>query len=294
MKCRYTLFGRRAFVAAATSLALIGMSAVSAQAETALDRIKAAGVVRVGIANINPYGFVGPDGKVSGQSPELLRAFFGSMDVEVEPVVTEFGSLIGGLLAGHFDVVSTGMLIQPDRCDVVAFGNPEYRSDNAFAVSKGNPLRLTSYRTVAESANARLGMITGSGEIAYATRAGVPDDRQILFPDLTTAMAALQAGRVDAVVASTVTMRNAVTRAATDTVEYAALSEQPTSDDGKPATRYGAMAFRKEDDALRDTWNAWLAENLANGTVTKIIEPFGFGSETLPAPGLTAEQVCNL
>jgi polar amino acid transport system substrate-binding protein len=249
------------------------MSAVSAQAETALDRIKAAGVVRVGIANINPYGFVGPDGKVSGQSPELLRAFFGSMDVEVEPVVTEFGSLIGGLLAGHFDVVSTGMLIQPDRCDVVAFGNPEYRSDNAFAVSKGNPLRLTSYRTVAESANARLGMITGSGEIAYATRAGVPDDRQILFPDLTTAMAALQAGRVDAVVASTVTMRNAVTRAATDTVEYAALSEQPTSEDGKPATRYGAMAFRKEDDALRDTWNAWLAENLANGTVTKIICP---------------------
>jgi hypothetical protein len=26
----------------------------------------------------------------------------------------------------------------------------------------------------------------------------------------------------------------------------------------------------------------------------QIIEPFGFGSETLPAPGLTAEQVCNL
>jgi len=268
-------------------------TAAAAASETALERIRNAGTVKVGIANINPYGYVDGEGRVTGQSAELLRAFFKEQNVDVVPVVTEFGSLIGGLRAGHFDVVSTGMLIQRDRCEVVAFGNPEYRSDNAFAVGKGNPLGLTSYRSVAESSSARLGMISGSGEIALAAHAEIPTGRQVLFPDLTTAMAGLQAGRVDAVVASTITIRNAVARAATPAIEYASLTEQPQTQSGKPATRYGAMAFRQGDTELREAWNAWLAANLASGLVTELIEPFGFDAETLPPPGLTAQDVCS-
>lgn len=287
------IIGRRAVTLGTLAAAMMGALASPALAKGTLARIKDEGVIRAGIANVNPYGFVGADGQVSGQSPELLRAFFADMGVKVEPVVTEFGSLVGGLLAGRFDVVSTGMLIQPDRCSVVAFGNPEYRSDNAFAVRKGNPRNLNSYRGVAESDRALLGIIAGSGEVSLAGRAGIPQDRQVLFPDLTTAMAALQAGRVDAVVASTVTMTNAVRRAGTDAVEYVELSEQPVGENGVAATRFGAMAFRKEDDDLREAWNGWLAENLANGHVTEIIAPFGFGPETLPPVGLTAEHVCR-
>jgi polar amino acid transport system substrate-binding protein len=93
-----------------------------------LERIKAEGRVRIGFANINPYGYVGAGGEVTGQAPELVRAFFSDMGVPtVEPVISEFGSLIGGLLAGRFDIISTGMLIQPERCKIVSFGNPEYQ-----------------------------------------------------------------------------------------------------------------------------------------------------------------------
>ena len=152
---------------AALTLGTVSMAA----AETTLERIRASGKVKVGIANINPYGYVDGEGRVTGQSAELLRAFFAEQNVEVTPVVTEFGALIGGLRAGHFDIVSTGMLIQHDRCGVVAFGNPEYRSDNAFAVKQGNPLGLTSYQSVMESPVARFGMISGSGEIALAANA---------------------------------------------------------------------------------------------------------------------------
>lgn len=87
-------------------------TASMAAAETTLERIRASGKVKVGIANINPYGYVDGEGRVTGQSAELLRAFFAEQNVEVTPVVTEFGALIGGLRAGHFDIVSTGMLIQ--------------------------------------------------------------------------------------------------------------------------------------------------------------------------------------
>ncbi len=286
--------GRRLVIMSACSGAIVALSTGLALADGALDRIKKAGVVKIGVANVNPYGFVTPDGKVTGQSPELARTFFKEQGVEkVEAVVTEFGALIGGLLAGRFDLVSTGMLIQPDRCQVVAFGNPEYRSDNAFAVAAGNPLSLKSYRDVAQSPTARLGMLTGAGEIALAKRSGVPKERQVLLPDLTAAMAALQAGRVDAVVASTFTLKQAVARADTQAVEYAALREQPATEGGKPATRYGAMAFRKEDEDLRTAWNAWLSKQLASGRATEIMKPFGFGRDTLPAAGLTSEQVCN-
>lgn len=144
-----------------------------------------------------------------------------------------------------------------------------------------------------ESPAARFGMISGSGEIALAANANIPKDRQVLFPDLATAMAGLQADRVDAVVASTITINNAITRAANPAIEYASLTEQPKTKSDMPATRYGAMAFRQDDTDLREAWNSWLAQNLANGTVTKITEPFGFGPETIPPSSLTAEDVCN-
>lgn len=261
--------------------------------DDSLARIQAAGKVRIGFANINPYGYVGPDGKVTGQSPELTRAFFADLGVtEIEPVVTDFGALIGGLVAQRFDIVSTGMLIQPERCKIVAFGNPEYQMNRAFAVRTGNPKALTSFAGLAANPDARLGMLTGAGELRLAELVGIPKDRQVLFPDLSAAIAGLQADRVDAVVASTVTIRQALARANDSTLDFAALAEQPADETGKPVVGYGGMAFRKEDNALREAWNAWLAANLKNGRVTEIVAPFGFGPETLPPEGITAGQAC--
>ncbi|MCK9553830.1 transporter substrate-binding domain-containing protein, partial [Aquamicrobium sp.] len=92
----------RCVLAAAIALAAV-LALTPAQAD-ALDDIRASGKVRIGIPNINPYGYVDGDGEVTGQAPELTRAFFADMGVDrVEPVVTEWGALIGGLMAGRFD-----------------------------------------------------------------------------------------------------------------------------------------------------------------------------------------------
>jgi polar amino acid transport system substrate-binding protein len=259
-----------------------------------LERIKAEGRVRIGFANINPYGYVGAGGEVTGQAPELVRAFFSDMGVPtVEPVISEFGSLIGGLLAGRFDIISTGMLIQPERCKIVSFGNPEYQMKRAFAVRAGNPKGLASFADIAGNPDARLGMLTGAGEVLFAELSGIPRDRRVLFPDLAAAIAGLQASRVDAVVASTVTIRGALSRANDPQLEFATLSEQPANENGEPSVGYGGMAFRQEDVDLREAWNTWLAAGLESGRVTEIIEPFGFGPETIPPEGITAEQACQ-
>jgi polar amino acid transport system substrate-binding protein len=275
-------------------LGAISLSIGTALAQDdSLARIQAAGKVKIGFANINPYGYVGPDGKITGQSPELTKAFFADMGIaDIEPVITDFGTLIGGLVAQRFDIVSTGMLIQPERCKIVAFGNPEYQMNRAFAVRAGNPKGLTSFVALAKNPAAKLGMLTGAGELHLAELVGIPKDRQVLFPDLSAAVAGLQADRVDAVVASTVTIRQALARANDAQLEFATLTEQPADETGKPVVGYGGMAFRKEDKALREAWNAWLAENLKTGRVAKIIEPFGFGAETLPPEGITADDAC--
>lgn len=282
----------RCVLAAATALAAV-FALTPAQAD-ALDDIRASGKVRIGIPNINPYGYVDGDGKVTGQAPELTRAFFADMGVDqVEPVVTEWGALIGGLMAGRFDIIATGMLIQPERCRQIAFGNPEYRIVSAFAVRQGNPKGLTSYQAVAANGEARIGMLTGAGDIRYAELAGVPAGRRVLFPDFTAALAGLQAGRVDAVVASTVTIRNALARLGDPQLEYAELTEQPRGEDGNPVVSYGGMGFRKQDGPLREAWNQWLAAQLQSGRATQIMEPFGFGSESLPPSDVTADQICK-
>lgn len=279
---------------ALASWAVLGTSAARAQSQDdSLARIKSQGKARIGVANINPYGYVTPDGRVTGQAPELARAFFAEMGVSaIEPVVTDFGALIGGLIAKRFDIVCTGMLIQPERCKIVSFGNPEYQINRAFAVKKANPKGITSFVGIAKHADAKIGLLVGAGEIRFSELAGIPQERRLLFPDLSAAIAGLQAGRVDAVVASTVTIRGALSRASDPRLEFITLSEQPRDETGKESVGYGGMAFRKEDVALREAWNAWLAKGLGSGRVTSIIEPFGFGPETLPKEGTTAEHAC--
>ena len=62
-----------------------------------LDRLKAQGVVRLGIAGEIPFGYIDKNGELTGEAPELARVIFKRLGVDsVQPVPTEFGSLIPG------------------------------------------------------------------------------------------------------------------------------------------------------------------------------------------------------
>ncbi|MDX1522826.1 MAG: transporter substrate-binding domain-containing protein, partial [Anaerolineae bacterium] len=117
-----------------------------AEEESTLERIQREGVVRVGFANENPYAFAKPDGTLSGEAVEVARAVFQALGVEeMEGVLTEFGSLIPGLQAGRFDVITAGMYVNPNRCEQILFADPEYQIGEALVVEAGNPLDLHSY-----------------------------------------------------------------------------------------------------------------------------------------------------
>lgn len=285
---------RHAAVAVLTAGLLTGLPAEDTAAETTLERIKSEGAVRIGFSNFRPTSFVAGDGYVTGASPELARAFLESIGVAtIDGVVGEFGSLIGGLHAERFDMIAVAMQIQPKRCEQIAFGNPEFKYLQSFVVKEGNPLNLKSFQDVAYHPDARLGMLTGAGQIRYAEIAGVPEDRHVLFPDFMAAVAGLQADRVDVVSGAGVTLRSVLEKVDDPSVEYIDLSEQPLDESGEPVSAYAGTGFRKGDDDLLAAWNQWLVDARESGQLLDILQEFGFSKANLPEPGMTSEKLCS-
>lgn len=282
-------------ILAACVLALVaalagGCREAAPEGETVLERIERTGVVRVGYANEAPYAYLDPEtGEVTGEAPEVARAALEGLGVrEVEGVLTEFGSLIPGLAAGRFDMIAAGMYVTPERCREIDFSEPTYCIGEAFVVAAGNPLGLHGYGDVADDPQATLGVVAGTVERGYARALGVPDDRVVVFPDAPSALAGVEAGRVDAYAGTSLTVADLLTKRAGTALERAEPFTQPVID-GEPARGCGAFGFRLEDDAFRQAVDRQLADYLGSTEHLDLVEPFGFTEDELPGDATTPE-----
>jgi len=286
---------RRRFLSRSAALAaamLAGCAEGPGPAAT-LESARRAGRMRVGFANESPYAFAeSGSGRLTGEAPEIARAVLAGLGIPgIEGVLTEFGSLIPGLNAGRFDVIAAGMYILPERCRQIAFSNPTYAVGEAFIVARGNPLRLHGYDDVARHATARLGVVAGAVERAYARETGVPDERVVVFPDTPSALEGLLAGRVDAYAGTSLTVNSLLARANSPRLERATPFRDPVIG-GKPARGYGAFGFRKTDTALLAAFDAELARFIGTPAHLAAVKPFGFTAAELPGP-VTARELCR-
>ena len=262
--------------------------------ETTFARIKRDKVVTIGFINEPPYNFATAE-KLTGAYPESLRAFFATIDPEIKinGVLTEFSALIPGLVAKRFDINGGGMNIRPARCAEIAFANPEVQALTVFVAKKGNPKGLTSYKAVAAHADAKYGAVTGGIDVELADVAGIPKDRQVLFPDLPSMAAGLQAGRIDVLALTSLSAADLLAKTNDPNLELVSLTEVPKDSSGADAVGYGAIGFRKEDNDLREAYNAWLAKAKASGELLTIMSPFGFAARDMAGPDKLAENLCK-
>lgn len=253
------------------------------------DRLAAGGPIRVGYANEEPFGYLDADsGAVTGEAPEIARHVLAQLGVtEVETVVARFGELIPALHAGQLDVVAAGMYVTPKRCREVLFSQPTYRIGEGFIVREGNPLDLHGYADVVAHASARLGVMGGAVQHGYAKTLGIPEERIAVFEDYPTALVALEAERVDAVAATSLTIGVLLRKRDDAAFESAQPFDEPVID-GKPVAGYGAFAFRREDTAFRDAFDQQLDAYLGTQEHLDLVAPFGFGEHTLPGDVTTA------
>ncbi len=196
---------RRGLLAAAALIAGSG----NAFAETTLERARRQGYIRVGFANEAPYGYATPDGKLTGESPEVVKAVLKKIGIpQVDGVLTEFGSLIPGLLAHRFDIIAAGMFITPARCREVQFSDPTYAIGQAFLVKKDDPEHIKDYGSIKANPKLKLAVMSGAVEMAYAKEAGIPFSQLVILPDQSSLVKAVQSGRADAAALTAVSIEN--------------------------------------------------------------------------------------
>ncbi|MFF7183824.1 ectoine/hydroxyectoine ABC transporter substrate-binding protein EhuB [Streptomyces sp. NPDC008222] len=285
---------RRSLLAGLAAFGALGAVGCSRVAEASgsrggdlLGRLRAQGVVRLGIAGEIPFGYIDKDGQLTGEAPELAKVVFRRLGVDrVQPVPTEFGSLIPGLNSQQFDVVSAGMYVTPDRCQQVVFADPDYQMLDSFIVRKGNPKGLHDYRDVVEK-KAKLATGTGYAEIQYAVEAGYKESDLLIVPDQVAGLNAVEAGRVDVFAGTALTTREVVkkSRAAESTKPFTPLVK------GKPHVDGGAFAFRRTETALRDAFNAELKKMRASDELLRVLRPFGFTRAEMT--DMTAKELCR-
>ena len=253
-----------------------------------LQELKDRGVVTVGFAGEAPYSFE-QDGNLTGATVALHREIFGNLGIEtVEGVNADFGSLIPGLQANRFDVVSAGMSILPQRCEQAAFGDPEFNYTTALMVTQGNPKGLKDMQSVKDS-GARLATMTGAVESDYAESLGI-ESTQVATPQ--DGMDAVTSGRADVFALTAISLNWMKTNnpgAPVDVTESFVANI-----DGKPQVGAGATVFRTDDKELLEAYNAELAKITSDPQkYLDLVGEFGFTEEELPDPNLTTAQLCE-
>ncbi|MDO7787855.1 ectoine/hydroxyectoine ABC transporter substrate-binding protein EhuB [Desulforamulus aquiferis] len=262
------------------------------KAESTLEKAKSQGYITVGFANEAPYAYATPDGKLTGEAVEVARAIFNNMGIqEMNGVLTEFGSLIPGLKANRFDVITAGMYITEPRSKEVEFANPEYTIGEAIAVKAGNPLNLHSYQDIAANSKVKIGVMAGAVEFDMVVKSGVAKEQIVTVPDQPSALAALQAGRVDVITMSGPALQTMLDNAKDSRVERVMDFTQPIID-GKAAQSFGAAAFRKEDKDFAEAYNQELEKLKQSGQLLEILKEFGFTEQEFPGD-MTVEKVLS-
>jgi len=247
-----------------------------------------------GVANEPPLTVWPSDtDKVTGQGPEEIRVIFAALGItNFKSVRLEFSGLIPGLQAKRFDVVANGLTIRPDRCSQVAFSNPFLIGQQGLTVKKGNPLNIHSMKDIAANPNLKVGVLQGAIEIDYLHSAGVPDNQVLKFPDNASVFAALHADRIDAIEMEAAPMRYQLAGLNDPNMEEVTPYAQPLDASGKPVIAYQAVAFRKDDTAMRDAFNVALAGALTSGALLKAAEPFYITQANMPPADVKTADLC--
>lgn len=255
-----------------------------------LQKVKNQGYIQVGIAGEAPYGFM-ESGKLTGEGPAIQQEIFTALGIkEVRATQVDFGQLIPGLVANRFDAVAAGMSITPARCTQAAFSEPEYIAPEAFLVPKGNPKKVTDFDSGAKQ-SLKLGVLSGAIEGGYATDSGLPAGNVIEVQTQKDGLAALQSGRIDALALTSISLNYLLKSNPTDSVEVTKPFTPVIK--GKQIVNAGGSVFRKSDTDLLQAYNEQLKKIQASGKQLQLLQPFGFGPETMPPAGLTTAQLCQ-
>jgi len=256
------MHSRASRFAVLTSLLLGAAIAVPASAQTdpaLLAAMRKSGEAKAAVAAAPPWASISPNGEGQGYLIDVTNMALKAMGApQVVPVLTTWDAMIPGLQARRFDMVPAGLVITEARCKAVAFSAPVSAQQDALYVMPGNPKKLAGYSGVAQTADAKLAVLTGSFQESFALKQGVKQDQLVRVPDIQAGIATVTSGRANAFAVGQFSVANPEQRG----VERVVDRESPVSS--------LAIAFRKEDTAFRDAFNVQLAKMRTSGALKEL------------------------
>lgn len=184
---------RKTGLALMAALGFMG-AAATAEAQT-IDKVKQAGVLRVGVMGEQaPWGSIDASGQNVGYDVDVARLIAQELGVKIEFVPNAVAARIPNLLTNKVDLQMAVMGMYPDRAKVVQFSKPYAGLKIILLASKKHKIEK-----IEDAKNLRIGVPRGAAQDkAITTLLGdIPNIRR--FDDDSSTMQALVSGQVDAI-----------------------------------------------------------------------------------------------
>ena len=203
-------------------------------------------------------GFKGIDVEIAEKIAEKL-----GLTLEIQDV--EFGSIIGGVQSGKFDIGMAGMTVTDERKESVNFSNTYATGIQVVIVAEDSA--ITSLDDLKGDGSMKFGVQQDTTGDIYASSSvedgGYGEENVVRYKTGADAVQALKTGKVDAVIIDNEPAKS-----------FVAANEGLKILDAEWAVEDYAIAIAKENTALLTAVNNALAELEADGTIADIIAKY--------------------
>lgn len=263
----------------------------NAAGAASLEELRSQGI-RVAIADEEPYGYMDENGKARGPGPDVARHVLAQIGIDdIEWVVVPFGELIAGLQEERFHMAAAEMAVLPERCEKVIYSEPNTTYGEGLLVKTGNPKGLRSYADFANrDIDVKVAILAGANQRGFLEKLGVPEDRIVAIENNEDAIEAIESGVVHAYAATSLTVAGLA--AGSDQVQPALNFSDPVID-GKEVRGWGAFAFNKNSEDLRDAFNEVLVPYKFTDEWEATLLEYGFSElDVVNSFKYETEQLC--
>jgi polar amino acid transport system substrate-binding protein/arginine/ornithine transport system substrate-binding protein len=218
-----------------------------------------------------PFSEVAPDGKVVGFDVDIGQALCAQVGETCELVKVYWDGIIPALLEKKCDAIVASMSSTEERKQVIDFSAKYYQVPNRFVAAADAGLADTPEGMAGKVVGVQRGTIHQSFMEAH-----YPDTELRLYASQDEANLDLAAGRVDALMADSVSLQDGFLE--TDAGEGFAFFGAENHYDPAIHGSGVSVGVRKEDTELRDRFTAAIEAIRADGSYQKIPEQY-FGSD---------------
>ena len=215
-------------------------------------------------ANFPPYEFkdgdsyAGIDIEIAGKIAEKL-----GMTLEIKDV--EFGTIIGGVQTGKFDMGMAGMTVTDERLKSVNFSDSYATGIQVVIVTEDSAIK--SIDDLKGDGSMKIGVQQDTTGDIYASdtveNGGYGEENVTRYKSGADAVQALKAGKVSAVIIDNEPAKN-----------FVSVNEGLAILDGEWVKENYAIAIAKENTELLTQVNNALKELTADGTVKAIVDKY--------------------